>query len=235
MLHDQIEFKLPKSLEWTKATITGRTRKASGKYKMWYNIEDEVTEDQKSVDLHNIEWRKIWKVNSVVLDKRKVENDTYEAKQLELKKLLQFDTHEEVKDEEQKSILTCLAITNKGGVRAHLVARGFEEKSFIPKDSPTVLKGSMRVFLAVASSKNWKIKTTDVKSVGLHGNELEREVFIAPPVESDTPEGYIWKLKHGLYELKDGALSVLCECEGWTFETQIQTIKIRSSCVHSCL
>ena len=30
-------------------------------------------------------------------------------------------------------------------------------------------------------------------------------MYVVPPVESDTPDGYIWKLKHGLYGLKDGA------------------------------
>ena len=37
---------------------------------MWYIIEDEATKHQKSVD-----WRKIQNVDSVVLDKSKVEND----------------------------------------------------------------------------------------------------------------------------------------------------------------
>ena len=121
---------------------------------------------------------------------------------------MQFNTYEEVKDEGQTSISTRWLITNKeGGVIARLVARGFEGKSFIPKDSPTVHvgKGFMRVFLVVASNKNWKIKTTDVKSAFLEGNELEQEVFIVSAIESETHEGYIWKLKHGLYGLKDGA------------------------------
>ncbi|CAG2204921.1 unnamed protein product [Mytilus edulis] len=113
------------------------------------------------------------------------------AKQLELEKLKQFNTYEEVEDGGQKTISTRWVITNKNGdTRARLVARGFEEQSFIPKDIPKI---------------KWSIKTTDIKSAFLQGNKLERDVHIKPPVESDTPKGFIWKLKHGLYGLKDGA------------------------------
>lgn len=57
----------------------------------------------------------------------------------------------------------------------------------------------------MAASKNWIVKTTDIKSAFLQGNALQREVYIRPPKESDTPSGFLWKLKHGLYGLKDGA------------------------------
>ena len=75
----------------------------------------------------------------------------------------------------------------------------------VPKDSPTVGKSTMRIFLAVPASKRWKVKTTDIKSAFLQGKELDRDVYIKPPKESETPKGFIWKLKHGLYGLKDGA------------------------------
>ncbi|CAC5372113.1 unnamed protein product [Mytilus coruscus] len=128
------------------------------------------------------------------------------AKQLELKKLKQFDTYEEVEDGGQKTISTRWVITNKNeDTRARLVAQGFEEQSFIPKDSHTIGKGSFRLFLTFAASKKWTIKTTDIKSEFLQENKLECDVHIKPPVESDTPKGFIWKLKHGLYGLKDGA------------------------------
>ena len=84
--------------------------------------------------------------------------------------------------------------------------RGFEEKDLeIPRDSPTVGKGAMRLLVSIAVLKNWSLKTTDIKSAFLQGKELEREIYIKPPKESKTPEHLIWKLKHGLYGLKDGA------------------------------
>ena len=75
----------------------------------------------------------------------------------------------------------------------------------MPGDSPTVGKGAMRTVLAIAASMKWVIKTTDIKSAFLQGKELDREVYLRPPVESHTPSNIIWKLKHGLYCLKDGA------------------------------
>lgn len=57
----------------------------------------------------------------------------------------------------------------------------------------------------MAGSKRWIIKTTDIKFAFLQGNQLQRDVYIKPPKESDTPVGFVWKLKHGLYGLKDGA------------------------------
>jgi hypothetical protein len=97
-------------------------------------------------------------------------------------------------------------ITRKDGdPRARLVACGFEEHSLIPKDSSTVRKGAIRIFLTIVASRNWTLKTTDIKSAFLQGKKLDREVYIKPPVESETAEGFIWKLKHRLYGLKDGA------------------------------
>ena len=49
------------------------------------------------------------------------------------------------------------------------------------------------------------MKTTDIKSAFLQGKELDRDVYIRPPRESQTPSNMIWKLKHGLYGLKDWA------------------------------
>ena len=63
----------------------------------------------------------------------------------------------------------------------------------------------MRLFISIAALENWAVKTTDIKSAFLQGKELERDIYIRPPKESQTPQGLIWKLKHGLYGLKDGA------------------------------
>lgn len=75
----------------------------------------------------------------------------------------------------------------------------------LPTDSPTVEKGAMRMVLAIITSKRWVVKTTDIKSAFLQGKELDRELYIRPPKESITPGNIVWKLKHGLYGLKDGA------------------------------
>ncbi|XP_061167211.1 uncharacterized protein LOC133176055 [Saccostrea echinata] len=128
------------------------------------------------------------------------------AKQTELDKLRHFNTYDEVEDHGQNTTSTRWVITGKdSNTRARLVARGFEEHSLIPSDSPTIGKGDIRTFLTVAASKRWIVKTTDMKFAFLQGNTIQREVFIKPPYESNTPVGFIWKLKHGIYGLKDGA------------------------------
>ena len=81
-----------------------------------------------------------------------------------------------------------------------------EEKDLeIPRDSPIVGKGAMRLFLSVAALEKWTVKTTDIKSAFLQGKEFDRDINIKPPTESKAPQHIIWKLRHGLYGLKDGA------------------------------
>ena len=65
----------------------------------------------------------------------------------------------------------------------------------------------MRLFLSVAALQKWTVKTIDIKSAVLQGKELDRDIYIyiTPPTESKAPQHIIWKLKHGLYGLKDGA------------------------------
>ena len=54
----------------------------------------------------------------------------------------------------------------------------------------------IRTFLAIAA---------DIKSAFLQSRPLRRNVFVQPPPESNTPSGYIWKLKRCLYGLNDAA------------------------------
>lgn len=80
--------------------------------------------------------------------------------------MAQFQTYEEVANKGQKTLSTRWVITDKDGqTKARLVVRGFEEKDLeIPKDSPTVGKGAMRLFISIAARENWTVKTTDIKS-----------------------------------------------------------------------
>ncbi|CAC5357016.1 unnamed protein product [Mytilus coruscus] len=183
---NNIQYKLPGSDERISASVLGRAGKATGGNKTWYNVKDHVSEEQ----------------NNFHTNDEVDQTDSDIAKQLELEKLNQFNTYEEVEDGGQKTISSRWLITNKNGdTRARLVARGFEEQSFISKYSPTIGKGSIRIFLTFAASKKWTAKITDIKSAFLQGTY----VHIKPPVESDTPKGFNWKLEHGLYGLKDGA------------------------------
>ena len=80
----------------------------------------------------------------------------------ELEKLCHFDTYQEVRDCGQYKLSTRWVITNKDWkTNVRLVVSGFGEEYFMPIDSPTEGKGTMRIF----QSNNWKIKTTDRKNL----------------------------------------------------------------------
>ena len=93
---------------------------------------------------------------------------------------MQFGTYEEVVNSEQKTLSTRWVITTKDrNTKARLVVRGFEEKDLdIPRDSPTVGKGAIRLFLSVAALQKWTVKTTGIKSAFLQGKELDRYIYI---------------------------------------------------------
>ena len=209
--NDQIQYKLNNSNEWIKATVLGRAGKVTGKNKNWYNVQETESEKQNSVDLGQLQQEKIEKnhdtENADIVLKAEAQSDEYTvAKESELQKLKQVDTYEEVKDSGQCTLLTRCVINNKNGVtKARLVVRGFEEKYLMQKGSPTAGKEALRIFLGIASNQNWTVKTTDIMSTFLQGKELKKDIYLKPPKESNTPEGIIWKLKHCLYGLKDGA------------------------------
>ena len=206
--NDQIQYRLQNSDNWIRATVIGRAGKATGRNKNWYNILEDISQEKKSINLDQVGWELVTdEVNaSIALKHTENDDNTSTAKMAELQKLLQFQTYEEVSDCGQQVLSTRWVITSKEGqTKARLVVRGFEEDFIMPRDSPTVGKGTMRVFLALTSINNWTVKTTDIKSAFLQGRELMREVYVKPPKESSTPKGMIWKLKHGLYGLKDGA------------------------------
>ena len=173
-----------------KATVTGRAGKATGKNKYWYNIKEDLSEEKKSINFEQVDWELlngVANVNLVLKNECRI-NEITEAKLTELEKLCNFDTYQEVQDCGQYTLSTRWVITDKDGkTKARLVVRGFEEEYFMPRD------------------KNWTVKTTDIKSAFLQGQELRRDVYIKPPRESSAAQGIVWKLKHGLYGLKDGA------------------------------
>ena len=65
--------------------------------------------------------------------------------------------------------------TNAGFVpKAQLVAKGFEDndKNNVSKESPTCLKQSLRVLVALSSQQNWKLNAIDIKTAFLLGQPI---------------------------------------------------------------
>ena len=206
---DKIKYKTVND-EWSTATIISRAGKSKGSSNRWYNVRDESTKNELSVKL---DFKSAWfplndneVVNIVTIPKHKQNDDgCLEAKKAELSKLKHFDTYEEVVDTGQNTISTTWVLWKKGdNIRARLVARGFEENIDLQKESPTVNKHTVRVFLAIAATKKWTVKTTDIKSAFLQSKNIEREVYIKPPKEAECANR-IWKLKRCLYGLNDAA------------------------------
>ena len=205
--NDIIEFRENSEDNWKKATVLSRAGKVGGKNKNWFNLQPE-SGDRLSVDLGRYQWNKIDDVQAVLVPtNRHQEPACIEAKQAELRKLQEFGTYEEVSDTGQFVISTRWVLTEKDDktVKARLVARGFEEDFSARKDSPTIERSAMKLFLGLAASFEWTITSTDIKSAFLQGMPLDREVFINPPPEADIKHGVVWKLKHCLYGLNDGA------------------------------
>jgi hypothetical protein len=57
--NENIQYKLPDSEEWISATVLGKAGKMTGKNKTWYNVQDHLSNEQKSVDLGRLEWNGI--------------------------------------------------------------------------------------------------------------------------------------------------------------------------------
>ena len=149
-INDKIQYKVNDTGEWVTAKVMSRACKATGRYKDWYNIQDDGSNEQKSIDMRQYIWKKMTNVdNNITNDVHVVtskvqDNETEFAKETELKKLRQFDSYREVKNDGQPTLTTRWVITKKDGkAKARLVVRGFEEDFIMPRDSPTVGKGAM--------------------------------------------------------------------------------------------
>ena len=137
--------------------------------------------------------------------------EVIEAKEKEYKNLTHYDTFEEVEDVGQQRIGSRWVITKKEkhdgqktDYKARLVARGFQEDHKPQADSPTAMKESIKVFLAVAANENFNIQSIDIRAAFLQSRFLDRDVFVNPPKDLKK-EGILWKLKKPLYGLDDAS------------------------------
>ena len=185
-----------------------RGGKAKGKYKNWFNLQNDSDGSVVCVDFSEVAELEIVPSEVEMFVFYSTE-DVMKAKELEVQNWQDNDVYEEVEDIGQDFISVQWVITEKlkNGkpiVKARLVARGFEEDtSNFRKDSPACSKESVRLALAMASAYGWEVHSLDVNSAYLQGNYIEREVYLCPPPEYYS--GQLWKLKKTVYGLCDAA------------------------------
>ena len=169
-------------------------------------VEEESEQPVMRRSLRLLNAKNNWEVYAVVLPvSQQGTMKCRAAKEEELRKLKEFQVYEEEEDKGQNCISTRWVCTVKGEeIKARLVAKGFQEIEEVRADSPTIGKPLTRLTLSIAASKGWTIKSTDIKSAFLQSDEIDRVVYIKPPVEAASP-GKVWRLKKGLYGLNDAA------------------------------
>ena len=211
---DRIEIK--HNNKWHRGIVTTRAGKAKGKFPNWYNFKL----DNGQTFSADIKYRQVRKLSNqeamatwighhvfaVMVPKADRNSEAcIIAKEQELSKLKEFNTYKVVEDQGQDRIATTWVLTEKAdSVRARLTCKGFQEEEDFPTDSPTIQKSSIRLLLTLATTKNWRIQTIDIKSAFLQGDKLTREVYVKPPKEAQL-KNKLWKLYKCLYGLKDAS------------------------------
>jgi len=139
--------------KWARGKVLPCQPKPRSKFKDWVNIHLEGSETACSVNWMNVrDWRVDSEPERVILcaDLKESDQIIIDAKNKELKALNDNQVYEEVEFEGQPTISSRWVFTEKTvdgefGVKARLVARGFEEsKEDLRTDSPTCSKQGLR-------------------------------------------------------------------------------------------
>ena len=133
--------------------------------------------------------------------------DVKVAKRAEIKNLQVYDTFEEVKDKGQTTVGSRWVITEKEQhdsqkqkCKARLVARGFQESLKPQSDSPTALKESFKLLMAISANFGFKLASVDIRAAFMQSKFLNRDVYVEPPADIKKP-GILCKLMKPLYGL----------------------------------
>ena len=229
---DRIVFRDAANKDWKQAEVVSRGGKATSKNSGYYNVRSEggveegvhldKVEWRKEEDENVVEAEKevvVAEKEAVVTEeeqeafvaliptKEHGSEECVAAKKKELEAFKNFGVYEEVKDEGQERLSSRWVMTDKSTetekkVKARLVCRGFEETVEVQADSPTGSKETLHMLLAIAATKDWTIKSGDIKNAYLQGEEIDRLVHMEPPAELRRP-GMVWRLLKAVYGMND--------------------------------
>ncbi|CAI5768508.1 Retrovirus-related Pol polyprotein from transposon TNT 1-94 [Podarcis lilfordi] len=98
--------------------------------------------------------------------------------------------------------------TGEPQYKARLVARGFTQKKgvhFTEVYSPTSRAETLRMLLAIAAQRGWKVSHFDV-DVAYLNSDLQEELYMLPPPGFEVSEqGSVWRLHKSIYGLRQSA------------------------------
>ena len=181
-----------------------------------HNKENATEEDSVGDSGEATKIQKLCDTKSVIEKKRisicvKDKDPFAKEKKSEIEKWIENNVFEVVAacdiPEEVEPISVSWVLTDNGEKRkARLVARGFEEEPLRSESthSPTGRKESLRLLFSIVASMNWTIKTIDITSAFLQGQQIDRLVYLVPPKEAGG-KNVLWKLNKCVYGLSDAA------------------------------
>ena len=136
---------------------------------------------------------------------------------------------------DSKWVFSVKPCTNGGSIprfKARLCAKGYAQRKGIDYHdtfSPTVRYDSIRILLALAVQRNYKLIQFDVKTAFLNG-DLVDDVYMFPPEGMKFKEGTVCKLEKALYGLKQASRQ-------WNerIDSFLKSIKFQQSNADKCV
>ena len=187
----------------------------------WEYTKDEVAKEDETINISGfvniVDESDISDVHVKIVPRRN-HNDPkiLEAKKKEIEKMNEFGALETIEDIGQENIVPTKWVvsvienddkgTKEEGFKARLVIRGDLESGVetIRRDSPTILKHTLRLLLHISRQHDWQLRCGDIRSAFLQGMDVEREILVKPPPEAELPDRSLWRLKKSVYGTADG-------------------------------
>ena len=208
-------------MKLTGGNLISRSGKLSGKYRNAWNCE--LNDEDKTITIHfETDVTDVQLVPNVLVQhenySEEIDYSEIFITELEIQsmnaKLLELENWkiQEVYIEEENIGQHCLSVRwvlsrkfvdGKTITKARLCARGFEEVQDFPTVSPCCSRIGLKSVITLIATEKWEIKSIDVKTAFLQGKEIQRNVYLRPPVEANTRK--VWKLRKCVYGLADAS------------------------------